>query len=328
MTEERVLPVGLIHLYGEDGTGKSLWPFTIGTNPKKTVFLDDDSGKSRFLAGQFGCQYHDLFKEFGNIDEVEFHERVLRMMASLPDDLDLIVFDNAARFFTSAHPFVVKHFDQYRKIVRGTAAIIGAYQWRAVREQHLPRIYSMLVNKAKIVVIITHEKEETDSTGTKTGAMEPVADKSLRKAANAVIRLTKSETGNPVPTGLVIKDLTKFPPTRVLPPKIPQCNWDALLNFWNNPVGENIPDEYQPSEFERHLIEGSLSPEQKQVYEFNRRMRLLQKDEEMAKEIVRIASEYSGIPKMRNRAIVESLEEEYPDITVEDVEKILAAVED
>lgn len=320
-----LIPVGIVHLFGEDGVGKSTFPFTVPvSNYKKFVVLDDDSSKSRTLAAQTECVYHDLLEEAGDMDEVSFHKYVLDLVSGLPDDLDVIVFDNATRFFTGGHSYIVDNFDEYRKHKRGSGAIIGAYQWKALREHHLPRFYSLLSRKAKIVFIITHEKEQTDSSGIKTGAMEPAADKSLRKGANVTIRLTRNQSGSSVPTGLVIKDITKIPPVRVLPSRIEQCDWPTIMEYWESPVGlRDLRDDETPDEFEQSLITGSLTPEQKRVYELRMQLEMLQESQQMAEDVIAVASGMDFPLQIKAMNVVKELESAYPALTKDRVIQIL-----
>lgn len=309
--EKIIAPVrGLWHIYGEDGSGKTIAALTTGVAPEDIIMIDDDSAKGRSLAEQIGMEegenYFDLLSLTEGMNEVQFHTfMVEKFLPNLPN-AEVLVWDNAKRFFSSGHSFIVKNWSKFREVVRGSGAIIGAYQWGVLREQWYPTIYANLLKKYRLVIITTHEKEQTDSSGVKTGALEPASDKSLRKAANVIIRLTKNHTGNPAPVGLVIKNMAKLQipggVQSVLPPRVDPFTWETVRRYLDNPVGNReLKENERPNEFELSLIEGSLTPEQKQVYEFNKRMKIINANEDLSSAVVELAAANVPPPMMIKR---------------------------
>lgn len=280
---------GLVHIYGQDGVGKTTLALTTGSDPDKSVFIDDDSTKARSYVKQLGFKlYIDLLSETQGMNEVKFYQHTYDRIKAFPNGLDLLVFDNMKRVFNAAHSYMVANQNQYRQVLTGDAAMKNGQLWREARETLLPKLYALMLSKAELVIVITHEQEQKIK-GVATGATEAAADQSLRKAASPIIRLTRDREGNPTPVGLVIKNLGRIHNRKivnVLPPRVPRCDWDTILHYLENPVGDRAlePNE-TPDEFELSLITGSLTREQQRQFEFNKQMALMQIDKPLTDAI-------------------------------------------
>jgi hypothetical protein len=317
---------GLIHVYGPDGVGKTSLALTTGADLAKSVFIDDDSSKSKDKTTKWK-EYVDLMAATKGKNEIQLFDFVSKKIESYADNsLDLIVFDNMKRVFDAAHSYLLTNKQSYRQIMRGSGEIIGGLEWREVREHVLPKLYSAMLSKAKLVIVITHEKEQSKD-GVKTGQMEAAADKSLRKAASPIIRLTLDKDGSPVPVGLVIKNIGIISAdgeiVRVLPPKIKNCTWKTIRNYLEKPVGNgDLPEDMMPDEFEQALITGSLTKEQQRQYEFNKRMALLRVNEELTNAVQSLINEGVTAPPM----ILKQLKEQGIEADMNAVNNIIKAM--
>lgn len=318
---------GLIHVFGEDGVGKTMFSLTTGADPSKSIFIDDDSSKSKDIVSRLKWKrYVDLMTETKGKNEIQLFDFVSKFVESIPDNsLDLIVFDNMKRVFDAAHSYLLTNKQAYRQVMRGSGEIIGGLEWREVREHVLPKLYSSMLSKARLVIVITHEKEQSRD-GVKTGQMEAAADKSLRKAASPIIRLTRDKDGSSAPVGLVIKNIgiinADGDVIRVLPPKIKNCTWKTVRHFLENPVGDALSDDQVPDEFEMSLITGSLTKEQQRQYDFNKRMALLRVNEELTNAIQSIIESGVVAPPM----ILKQLKEQGIETDMNRVNEIIRAM--
>jgi hypothetical protein len=287
------------------------------------VFLDGDSGKSRETVQELGwLKYHDLLVETVDKNEVQYYAHVLNVVKNLSGGLDILVLDNAKQLFNAAHSYLLANKSKYRATMRGSGEIVGGLEWQEVREHLLPEMYALMRSKARLVVIITHEREQNIG-GVKTGLMTAAADPSLRKAASPIIRLTRSRDGHPAPVGLVIKNIGKLVDNeiiRVLPPRIPHCTWKTIKAYLADPVGNReLTDDETPNEFEISLITGSLTAEQKRQYEFNKKMALLGNDNQLTDAIRGLIAEGVVAPP----AMIRKLSEMDIDATIDQVQAIV-----
>ena len=325
-----VAATGLMHIHGRDGVGKTLFALTAVSDPSKICLLDGDSGKSEDLAKEVGLgKYYDLTKDGKGLTEVDYHKMVLKAVGDIPKDkYDVLVLDNAAEFFKGGHSLVATNHPTYRKVWRGDAPIIGGIEWQETRLTHFPRFYSLLQEKASLVIIITHEKEQSVG-GVKTGLTVPIGDPSLRTAAGIIIRLIKNtREHSPAPVGLVIKNtgtIRDGKPIKYFPDRISPCDWDKIRGYIDEPISNREPtDEETPNGFEQHLIMGTLNPEQQKMLEWRKSMMVLQTDENLAGAVLEVAAQNKDMnPVYLVREIVNVLKSEYPELTNKQVQKIL-----
>jgi hypothetical protein len=341
MTKKQSTPVkkssvvakGLIHVHGRDGVGKTTFALTATKDPSGICMLDGDAGKSQDLTTQMGvAKYHNLSAKADDMTEVEYHEMVLALLDSMINNgehYDVLVYDNAAEFLLGAHPHVATNHPKFRKLWRGDAAIIGGLEWQSTRLTHLPRVYAKMQQIADLVIIVTHEKDQSIG-GIKTGLTEPIGDPSLRTAAGVVIRLIKNtREDSPEPVGLVIKNtgtIKDRKPIRYFPERISPCNWEKIEHYFNNPISNSkeLKQSEIPNEFEQHLIEGTLNPEQQEMLKWRKNMMELQADEQLGQSVLEIAAQNSDAPDhIRAKIILNSLKDEYDNLTLEKIERIL-----
>lgn len=330
-----VLLSGLVHIYGPPGSGKTFAALTASTEPKKVIFLDGDASKSKGLAEQMGIEeYHNLTGLGDGLTEVQYHQAILKLLDKLPDKMDLLIWDNASEFFKSGHSYVSTHRKDFRERWAPMGPIAGAQEWIELRKTHFPRILDKLQQKARLVIMSTHEKAQSDA-GVKTGYMEPDADDSLRIAAGIVIRVGRNtrDPNDPAPVGLVIKNTgtinsKTMEVVRLFPDRISPFTWKMVKEYIDNPVGNREPtDSERPDEFELHLITGTLNPEQAKIYEWRRQIAVQQIEEGLAEDVLSTAEKFSAVanPILKQTKIVSELQDTYPGLTNDRVREILAS---
>ena len=328
-----VLVKGLMHVYGPPGAGKTFFALTTGADPKKTVFLDGDASKGKYIAGEIGIPkdgYKDITVLCDGLTEVEHFQKFREIVDRLPGGLDLIIWDNPKAVFNGAHSYVATHRTEFREKWAPQGGFAGGQEWVIARQVLLPRVYSKLQEKATLVIICSHEREQTDKSGVYTGFMEPNADPSLRTESGIVIRLARN-TRDPeksAPIGLVIKNhgtIKNNVPTRIFPERLSPATWERIRDYLTTPIGDRVPNaDEKPDEFEIHLIEGTLNPEQKRLYEWRREMAVLQADSSLAEDVVSAAANYLETPAgALPSKIMSELSEAYPELTTDKVREIL-----
>jgi GTPase SAR1 family protein len=332
--ESKALVKGLFHIIGPDNAGKTTFALSSDENPGKICFLDGDGGKTKFFAEQMKLgTYVDLTLLGKDMDELAYHIMVLNQIAAIEDNkYNVIAFDNLNEFFKGGHSYVATNRNKFRKKWNPMGPIAGAQEWSELRQTHYPRIYTSLRDKADLVILCTPEKAQSDS-GVKTGLMVPSADESLRLNADVVIRLARNtrDYGKHAPVGLVIKNTSVWSDgklKKVLPDRMPECTWDQIKHYLENPVHDRaLTDEETPDEFEMHLIMGTLNPEQRELYEHRKRVQLMQLEENMVNDIMDAYGKHKSVPEaMRNHAILNELQDAYPDLTTDKIEQVLEGI--
>lgn len=335
-----VLLDGLVHVFGLAGSGKSSFALTASDEPGKVSFLDGDASKGRRMAEDLEIEhYYDLthMAREENMNEIEYQEMVLGIIEDLPDGLDVIILDNATGFFKGAQSYVSVNRDRFRKKWSPSGKYATMQEWGVMRSQYLPAVYSEMLSKAELVMILTHVTDDYDDSGIKTGKKVAEADESLEKAAGIIIRLvrdTRTESSAPVVL-LIKKPRPRFEPSErrvidVFPERIAPCTWSTIEHYLENPIGlkDVLEDHEIPNDFEVALIEGSLNEEQRKEYEARREARLMQRYEDMREAVLEAADNIS-LPKkeMVPKAIVSRLMERFPNITPQKVKDILEEAE-
>lgn len=315
---------GLFHIFGPHGVGKTRLALSAIQDKKNSVFIDGDSGKSARLVGLLGIdKYYDLLGSYGHLTEVEQFSAVANIIDELKPGRDVVIFDNCNLLFNGAHSYVAKNHPEFRQVWKGTAEIMGGIEWQTTRKVLLPAIYATLQKKARLVILITHEKPQREGAA-KTGAMEPDSDPSLRLGANTTIRLAFS--GNSaVPVGLVVKGYTTVRDGQmlnVLPKRIPNCTWQTMRGYLDSPIELREPTKEElPNNDELNLIHGALTEEQKQFFLYQVRLQMSKVGEEMALAVLEEAKG-KNVDLINAAAIAANLKAQFPDITAKDVIEI------
>jgi hypothetical protein len=326
---------GLVHVYGPPGAGKTFFALTAGTDPNKICFLDGDASKGKHIAEQIGIpksNYHDLTSMGQGLTEVQYYIKFMAMANKLSDTFEVLIWDNPIELFKAAHSYVATHRLEWREKWAAQGAIAGPQEWIITRQVLMPRLYSLLQTKAQLVILCTHEKPQRDDSQVKTGYMEPNADPSLRTEAGMVVRLARNmqKPNDPAPVGLVIKNIgtvnvKERSITRILPDRIEPCTWLKIEEYIKNPVGNrDLEPSEIPNEFEVNLIEGTLNPEQRELYDFRRKMALIRADESLSDDVISAAANNANLPPaVLPNKIVADLSEIHSGLTTDKVRDIL-----
>ena len=107
-------PYGVIFVTGPVGVGKTTFCITTGARPDRTVFLDGEQSAKIYNDVLHFRVYHDLVAESGLFaDDAEYYKYTLDIVKSLPDDNDVLVFDNIARFESGMMQYIEQFPEQF-----------------------------------------------------------------------------------------------------------------------------------------------------------------------------------------------------------------------
>jgi len=307
---------GLILVFGEESSGKTTFALTV-PNVKKILFIDDDSSKGKLYADwlrqekEIDVTYVDLrLKTTSGLSEQDTHTWVYdTIKAAKPGEYDLIVFDNPTRFFNAGSPVWFKQSAR-RSVYAGTGEIRGATANRDYSKIWLPEFFTLCLRVAPTVIFAAHEKDKYDPVIKQTiGEREPdVKYEPIRRAASFIVRLVRNrfDPNSAAPSGLVVKNLAIRPMVRILPNRIPVCDWDHILGYIENPVStrnEPLLPEEQPNEDEWHLIEGTQTAEQKRYVEYLMALQSAKIEENSEEDIASKFAEYGDWDQLSTQEI-------------------------
>ena len=274
-----ILTPGIIQVTGAHDTGKTRFALECGADPAKTVFIDDDI-KGRATVAQAKAdsisfaRYVDFVSECRGSTLLEVHKAGIALINSLPDNPDAIVWDTWTRFAATFKPYVTANPGEFRspKEWPAMAQMKGATQWQEA-QFYEAAILNKLQDKAKVVILITHLKDDYQGNQ-KTGKRIPASSRTLNRVP--VMRLWLMHTpGSPVPSALVLKRINKNEMTKrglrtvnILPRKIvpqpdDQSLWDTIARYYSNPMGNREPLPHEtPTADELAILDGVLTKEQ------------------------------------------------------------------
>lgn len=272
---------GLIHVTGEPDTGKTTFALTCGFEPEEIAFFDDDL-KTQAIADMlleagtpFGV-YYNLTKMSLGMKEIDFHNLVVNLIDALPkNEFKCLIFDTWTRFENTMQPVVQSNPKRFKDYYSPMGAIKGAEMWKASFDYEAALI-DKLTAVAPLVILATHLKDQSVGA-VKTGKEIPDCKKPIVEKSRIRLWLRHNSDG-PEPIGLVLKRLSKVQADasgihaiNVLPRKIKPCTWEKLLEYWNNPIGDRVPDDNErPNNFELSILDGVLTEDQKDVLHINR----------------------------------------------------------
>ncbi len=323
---------GVITIWGEPGIGKTTAALTCSTDPSKVLMLDFDSGKGRDICEELNIEYIDCLQMLVGNTEVTFYEKFYNFVKGIKSKYDVIILDNPVIIFMSVHSHVIKHPNLYREEWNPMGKYKGPQQHNTASKQALPSLFTILRDKAKVVIFVAHDKDQVDDLGAKTGATVADGHKALFKASGLVVRLTPDvRKGGPAPVGLIIKkprakinpnirEVVEYFPWRIAP-----FSWDAFSEYLKNPFGLRDPLEDEiPDEEEFLLIRGELNPQQQKVYELNRQLLALQLEEQMREDISEaLANTSAPNDLIKVNKVTSAMRDIYPSVTAELVGEVL-----
>ena len=288
MTKKQFTPIvpGVIHVTGEPDVGKTLFALQCGADPTRMAFIDDDL-KGRATVAQLKASgvefalHADLKSETRGMPQLKVFEYCTGLVDKMEKmELDAIVWDTWSRYSGTMKAYVRKNPGKFREgpdwAPRGDMK--GAQQWKEAQELEAQTL-ARLNAAAPVVIIVTHLKDQYIGSR-KTGKQIPDASRTIVKVPFFRVWLRRNPSGSPVPIALVLKRIHRdeyvegvgLRTVNVLPPRIePQKGdrsvWDAIKRYVGDPVGnrELLPHEI-PNSFERSLIEGVMTEDQKKMW--------------------------------------------------------------
>lgn len=267
---EHVLFAGIINVTGLPDTGKTTFALENGAPPEKICFIDDDikgqaiATEFENLGSPFG-KYVNLVAETDGMLENDFHKYCIDLVNNIEvGQYECIVWDNFSRFENSFHPWVLTHQGDFRKHWSPMGAIHGSQIWQAAGEYE-GQILDTLQGKAPLVIVTSHMKNENVG-GSRTGKMIPDVKKAVIQKATMRVLLRHSDDGSPIPTGLILKRISKrivtdgkIETVNILPRKIVHLTWDKVREYYNNPVGNRPPtSEELPNQYEMSMLDSTI----------------------------------------------------------------------
>lgn len=271
-------PSGIIHLTGEHDTGKTLAALGLA-HPSKTAFFHDDVKKPAIDQSEFGF-WCDVASQ--QLKTLELYKFIWQQIAKIPKSVnEAIIFDTwtefgkSIRYYAKANPYEFREKETFAP--NGT--IRNMEQWGEAHKVEAKMI-AKLSSRFNKVILVSHLKEQNIG-GAKTGKEIPDAGKSLDRVCNMRLWLRHNQDSG-VPVALVLKRIAKAQvvdsgvvPINVLPRRIKplpeeQSIWQAVDRYWQDPVGNRKPkQDEEPNEFELSILDGILTPDQKEVWRAN-----------------------------------------------------------
>jgi hypothetical protein len=170
---------------------------------------------------------------------------------------------------------------------------------------------SELKLKCDLLILTFHLKQAYLNNVEVPGKFKPGHDKAIEKYADLRVWLTPNPESQ-VPVGLVMKNISRrriteqgIQTSQVLPLKLSQCNWANVWHYWDEPMGDRRPEEHErPNSFELSLIEGTLTPEDKRLYEASLSLVEKRENEERAEQLLVKQSQERAIREFIDTGIV------------------------
>jgi len=278
-----VLFGGVIHVTGDNDSGKTLFAFSSGAMPADTAFIDDDLKGSAVVDQIMGQghtlgHYRNLITEGEGLKEISFHKKCLGIIDDMRAKVaergnkkfEVLIWDTWARFENTFHPYVHTNPSEFRTSWSPKGDIKGAEEWKAAFDYE-GVIINRLQSVAKLVILVTHLKPE-NIAGRRTGKLipdckQPLVQKTLMRV---YLRLNPD---SPEPIGLILKRPSRqivnengISIVSVLPRKVKPFTWERIRYYWENPVGNRkLNADEMPDEWELSILDGTLTADQKKI---------------------------------------------------------------
>ena len=278
---EHILFPGIVNVCSMPDVGKTTFALECGAPPEKICFIDDDvKGKSVALelenAGHPFGKFVNLTAETEGMLETQFHKYVIDFIDSIEvGQFEVIIFDNFSRFENSFQPWVLTHQDDFRERWSPMGQIHGAEVWKESFDYE-SLVLDKMQEKAPLIITTSHMKRE-NINGRRTGKWIPDVKRPLIKNSLFRILLRRSDDGSPIPTGIVLKRISRRMITdngikvaNILPVKVPHITWQKIRDYYNNPIGDRPPNPDEIlTEHEMGLLDSSIiTDDQKLVMRF------------------------------------------------------------
>jgi hypothetical protein len=271
---------GIVAVISNYGVGKTTFALECRYHPRDIIFINDDvkepfDNEDDGLKEQdFGLYVNLVSQSSDKTKLLEFHQHCNNLIETLPES-KVIIWDTWTQYQATFPAYVKANLNQFR----------NPKEWSAMGKIKSGEIYNdayryeglwltKLKSKCELLILTFHLKQHYMNGVAVPNKFKPGHDRAIEKYADMRIWLTPNLESQ-VPTGLVLKNISRRQVTeqgiqtsQVLPLKISHCNWNKLLYYWNTPLGDRELEEYErPNSFELSLIEGTLTPEDKRLYE-------------------------------------------------------------
>lgn len=285
---------GLVAVTSDYGIGKTTFALECGYHPKDMIFINDNVKETGFDT-EFS-QYVDLVNVSSKMTMLEFHNQCIEMISKLKKN-KVIIWDTWARFASTFYSYVVANPDKFRtkKQYAGTSAIVAGRMYQDAY-RYEGAVVSALKKKCDLLILTFHLKSLFVNGIVVPDRFKPDHDKAIENYADLRLWLTPNPNSQ-VPIGLVMKNISKramekgvgIRTKQVLPLRLNQCNWDSILHYWENPIGDRMPEDHEkPSAFELSLIGGTLTPENRRMYQAGIELAKIQNEAENKEQITAI----------------------------------------
>jgi hypothetical protein len=252
-----------------------------GVRPEDIIFFDDDL-KTRAVATSFSRKgtpfwaYHDLvteFKESGRTKPIDFYRMVMARVDEYHTEIlegrkpqpKAVIFDNWSRMETAIRAYSESIMSNISDLTPGQQKSMSQLTWTYTYEEYA-RVLGEIMKLAPMTFLTTHVKEKFMHPGVlESRGQRPIIEKSTFRV------WLRHNPASPVPIGLVLKRIQRMEatvngiePVNVLPRKITPCNWATIYRYFDDPIGDRKPAEHEmPNEFELSILDGALTPDQK-----------------------------------------------------------------
>jgi hypothetical protein len=302
---------GMVAIISNYGVGKTTFALECGYHPKDIIFVNDDVKEVGF-ENDFKM-YVDLVAISKKKKLLDLHDYCLDLIKRLPKS-KVIIWDTWTTFQNTFFQYVKANENEFRspKEWAGKPSI-KAGEWYNEAWRYEGAVLSELKQKCDLLILTFHLKQ-IYLNGVALDKYKPGHDKAIEKYADMRIWLTPNPESQ-VPAGLVMKNISRrriteqgIQTSQVLPLKLSQCNWANVWHYWDEPMGDRRPEEHErPNSFELSLIEGTLTPEDKRLYEASLSLVEKRENEERAEQLLvrqsqekaikeHIRSQMNGIP--------------------------------
>ncbi len=263
---------GLVAVISNYGVGKTTFALECGYHPEDIVFINDDVKETGF-EDDFQL-YIDLVSISKKKKLLDLHNYCLDLISRLPKTKVIIWdtwtnFQNTFSVYVKAHPNEFRNPNEWSAMGKMKAGEIYQEAWRFEGA-----VLSELKQKCDMLILTFHLKQVYIENQPVPDRWKPGHDRAIEKYSDLRIWLTPNPDSQ-VPVGLVMKNVAKrhivdnrITTDQILPKRLALANWEHVIKYWNNPIGDRKALENErPNAFELSLIEGTLTPEDKRLYE-------------------------------------------------------------
>jgi hypothetical protein len=263
---------GMVAVISNYGVGKTTFALECGYHPRDMIFINDDVKEVGF-ENEFK-EYVDLVAISKKKKLLDLHVHCLDLIKRLPKS-KVIIWDTWTQFQSTFPVYVKAHLNEFR----------NPNEWSAMGKMKTGEIYkeayryegailSELKTKCDLLILTFHLKQHYENNVAIPNKLKPGHDRAIEKYADLRIWLTPNPDDQ-IPIGLVMKNISKryvtengIRTSQVLPLRLPYANWNHISDYWDEPIGDRETLDYErPNEFELSLIEGTLTLEDKRLYE-------------------------------------------------------------